>query len=227
MPLIAISFAQYLIHDSLQKWRPEDHNALKFVKAIKGETLNGYANVPVRGRNRRLNNSNQAKAAAWFGEMAGDYLVDVVRLNPKALIGLVPLPSSDAVRGTTFTRFPARELATALAEQLAQLGIRNVKVADVLRWTEPMLSARKGGGPREPVLLYPKLTLIGKVAGFNYHLLIDDVLTSGGHLRACAAVLRKNGAEVPFAICAGRTRYVAEDDPFASSKEELPDFVPP
>jgi len=226
VPLTVISFAQYLIYDSLQKWRNEDHNASKFVKAVKGEAVKGYANVPVRGENRCLDNSNRAEAAVWFGEMAGDHLLKVVRLNPKVSFGLVPIPSSDAVRGTTFNRFPARELATALAKELAQLGIGNVKVADVLRWTQKMTSARKGG-PREAALLYPNLTLIGKAAGFNYHLLIDDVLTSGGHLQACAAVLRKNGAEVPFAICAGRTRYVAEDDPFAPSKEELPDFVPP
>jgi len=39
-------------------------------------------------------------------------------------------------------------------------------------------------------------------------------------------VLRKNGAQVPLAICAGRTRQIAVENPFAASDEELPDFLP-
>ena len=123
--------------------------------------------MPVRGENRRLDNSNRTEAAAWFGQIAGDHLVKVVRLDPKAFFALVPIPSSEAVQGTTFNRFPARELTTVLAKELGQLGAGNVKMADALRRTEKMLSARKGG-PRDAALLYPKLTLIGNVAGFDY-----------------------------------------------------------
>jgi len=41
--------------------------------------------------------------------------------------------------------------------------------------------------------------------------LIDDVLTSGGHLRAAAAFVRDHGLTVAIAVCAGK----ADNDPSA------------
>jgi len=222
--LTVLSFAEFLT-DTFQKWRNDDFHANKFTKAVKGESFKGYALVPVRGTRLRLATANRADAVVWFGQMAADYLVNEVRLNPKASFGLVPIPSTDAVEGLSFQRFPPRDLANALAKELAKQGIRKIKVFDVLRWTEKMESARKGG-PREPSILYPRLKLVGKVIGVNHCILVDDVCTSGGHLQTAAARLRKDGANVPLAVCAARTRQFAVDDPFAASSEELEDYMP-
>jgi predicted amidophosphoribosyltransferase len=224
LSLFVVSFASYLTDVTFQQWRPEDYDASKFIKAIKGDSLNKYAQVPVRGVRLRLENSNRADAVGWFAQMAADYLTKDFRLNPEASFGLVPVPSSDAVNKATFSRFPARDLANALAKELQQAGIKRVGLADVLRWTQKLPSARKAGGSRDAGVLLPKLVLTQKLTGFDFYIMVDDVLTSGGHLQACAALVRKNGGQLAGAVCAGRTRQIAVDDPFKPATEELEDL---
>ena len=68
-----VYFATYLTRvDS--SWRDEDHNASKFVKAIKGKPFNGYASIPVGCRVERLTTTNSASAVDWFAEMAAAWL---------------------------------------------------------------------------------------------------------------------------------------------------------
>lgn len=57
--------------------------------------------------------------------------------------------------------------------------------------------------------------------------LVDDVLASGGHLRAAAAFLTDCGAHVSFAVCAGRADNTDApiDRPFSIRTDVLPDFV--
>jgi hypothetical protein len=59
------------------------------------------------------------------------------------------------------------------------------------------------------------------------YVLVDDVVTSGGHLRACAAFLHNHGARVERAICAARSDHDPPDDPFGRRVDELPDFDMP
>ena len=57
--------------------------------------------------------------------------------------------------------------------------------------------------------------------------LVDDVLASGGHLRAAAAFLSDCGSNVIAAVCAGRADDTEVDDlePFKTRADVLPDFV--
>ena len=57
-------------------------------------------------------------------------------------------------------------------------------------------------------------------------MLVDDVLTSGGHFRACAAKLKNGGAEVLIGLCGGRTLYDQEKRPFDMVEELLEDYEP-
>ena len=54
-------------------------------------------------------------------------------------------------------------------------------------------------------------------------ILVDDVLTSGGHLRACGARL---SGEPAMALVAGRADEVHQQQMFAIRQDDLPDFVP-
>jgi predicted amidophosphoribosyltransferase len=218
MPLTVVSFCYYLIRDPAVKWRGIDHDASKFMKAIKGDSINGYATVPINGQKRRLDSSNAEDAKKWFAAWSAKRLADIYRVKP---IVLVPVPSSDTVvSSTTISR--AGEIARLVAAKL-----NTATVADILRWTKPMDSSRKKKGPRSPGMLYPSLTALPwKYVPARPHVLIDDNWTTGGHLRACAALLRQHEVDVSLAICASKTAHELPDDPFNVLDEELDDFHP-
>jgi orotate phosphoribosyltransferase len=111
----------------------------------------------------------------------------------------------------------AQAVATALPSAPA--------VRDVLRWDSPIVSSRLLAGTRDVAALYRRLVVTGPVAGARV-VLVDDVLTMGGHLRACAAKLREVGADVVLGVCAGRADRIPAADPFAVRCETLEDFIP-
>jgi hypothetical protein len=59
--LKALSFCPYLTSVDVT-WRPQDYNAYKMVKAIKGEEFKGYFDVTVaKKKTLRFDNGNAAK----------------------------------------------------------------------------------------------------------------------------------------------------------------------
>ena len=215
MSIRVYCFCTYLT-DIGGRWRSQDYDARDFIHALKGRQFNGYAQIPVSGRIKRLTNTNLHKAIAWFGVMVADYLEEEDITNPSLL---VPVPNSDSVVDAGSPRTTG--LARAIAERLTSPG----QVADVLRFDKKMPSANQQGGTRDPEELYKRLVVTGDISRSPY-VLVDDVLTSGGHLKACAARLRRVGAQVPLAFCAGRASSEQPQDPFAVRVEVLDDFIP-
>jgi len=212
--LLALSFARYLTRGS--DWRQEDYNAYKFVRAIKGRSISGYAWIPVGNLQRRLREINKDAALEWFAEMAAPALTGsqpVIDLPQP--IALVPVPGSDCTIGSPSAGRTA-VLATALAKR-----IPSAVVWDGLRWLNAKTPASQGGS-RDPDVLLANLVALGYVPAAT--LLVDDVLTSGAHLRTAAAELASKGSKVYGAVCAGRTVHDQSEPAFGTFINELEPF---
>ena len=147
MSIKVIYFSTYL---TSPPYSPADYDSMKFIDAIKGDSINKYASIPVRGKKRHLDNSTSAKVFGWFGEMVTDYF-QKNSINPP--VTLVPVPSSKATAASiSFHR------TNAIATEIANKVSGNVTVRDVLRWKKEYASARSGG-PRDPLILYNNLKI--------------------------------------------------------------------
>ena len=217
MPLPVVAFCTY--RTSLGEWRGVDYDAHDFIDAIKDRNINGHSWLRVRGQNHRFDNSNRQQVVRWFAQMAADYLT---ASGPESPYVLVPFPSSKADRA-----FAGVNRTTTLAEAIvAEYGHRTT-VCDALRFDQPLPSANEQGGTREAQTLYEHLCVVSSVSGRRI-VIVDDVLTSGGHLRAGTAKLLIDGraSAVLLAICAGRADQMEVPDPFAIRDEVVDDFVP-
>ena len=217
MPLRLLSFATYLTRNAVQ-WRQPDYNAYKFVRAIKGRPINGYAWIPSPSGSKRLTDTNKDSAIGWFAEMAAPHVEQARRVGRRTL--LVPVPSSSCVEGSEPSR--TYQLAQEIADR-----VPGVVVADVLRWREENVPSSQGG-PRDPQVLYDNLVVTRRpsIGAACDCIVVDDVVTSKGHVHAAAARLRAQGATVRLAISAGRTVHEPPEDPFAVNTEDLDDFDP-
>jgi predicted amidophosphoribosyltransferase len=216
VPLRVVSFCSYQTGIALS-WRPADHNAHDFIRAIKGRDIKEYAWVRVNGAWRRFDNTNRQSVVDWFGEMAAAYL-RTLGLREKFV--LVPVPASASASWSSGLT-PTAQLASAVAAACGG----GTTVMDVLRWTRPVRSASACNGPRHPSTLLKQLTSTAAF-GATSVILVDDVVASGGHLRACAALLCRRGAAVLMALCAGRADGKCDGDPFSIRVEEIPDYSP-
>jgi hypothetical protein len=201
-------------------WTSEQLGVLRFVNALKRRDLDGTADVLIRAGQpkRRLEAQNASEAFDWFAEM----VVPVLREElATTRVVLVPIPDCGCTEEVAESRTSA--LAIAVARRAGA-----VVVSDMLRWRRRMPSAGSGQGSRDPVSIYQNLRLrSGWSPVSRPYVLIDDVVTTGGHLRACAAFLDNHGGRVERAICAARSDQYPPDDPFQRRIDELPDFVMP
>jgi predicted amidophosphoribosyltransferase len=216
-----VTFCGYFCNLAMQ-WRPEDHDSHKFIQAIKGEEMNMYGYVPVRGVRQRLSNANADDAVGWFATFVLDHLT-AKKLKGPFLV--VPLPNSDTTVDSS-SKPRTKRLAKAICNALND----GSKVLDCLRFKQDLGSAREEGGSREASVLYGNLALLKDVVkGVDKDakvLLVDDVTTSGGHLQACVAKLATVGLEVDIVMCAGKTVYDQDEGAFHTREYELDEYEP-
>jgi predicted amidophosphoribosyltransferase len=210
MPLTVMTYVAYRTRhlSGVQS----EYDAHKFIQAIKGRTVKGYAWIPVAAVKRKLEQSNRDRAAVWFGELAA---AEILARVPEPRV-LIPIPNSDCVVGAAESR--TGKLVHEIARHIT------ATIWDGLRWVEPNIPSSQGG-PRDPEVLLANLRIVRRPATGSC-VLVDDVTTSGGHFKAAAAKLRSRGMMVALAIAAGQTVHEPVDNPFGWVAVTLDDFEP-
>jgi len=225
LSLTTISFSAYLVGRYPPPNPGRVYDAHDFIDAIKGDPVNKYAYVPVRGVRKYLSNSNRDDAIEWFGQMAADYYKQEYPADALEIV-LVPVPNKAALVSNSVTPRTAR-LADAVRRNIGDRAI----VKDVLRWRKRLLRAHEGG-PRDFPTLYDAMLLqdADDFPDDRLIFLVDDVKTTGSHLQAASTeIFRATGlGERPIAaFCAGRRVDACPDDSFAIVQEEIADLPIP
>jgi hypothetical protein len=193
-------------------------DARMFTLAVKTGTINGFCHIPVRTAlsmrilPRRIDSSNVARARQYFGKWALRVLHHEV---PGQDLVFIPVPSTDAVIDAAGPFRATQMVVEALAGQTAP------PICDVLRFTRTVERAT-ARGPRRADEVYPLLRVVGRVPAAPI-VLIDDIVTSGGHLQAAKRRLEENGGTVIFAIACARTVYDVSANPWGTRVHDLED----
>lgn len=184
----------------------------KFVNALKGDPINGFAEIPVPiGASRRtLREENKDQAIEWFGHMIAAQFD--FRSNP---LCTVLVPGHEVTSATAVRR--SRLWGSLLA---LHTKVEVCKPWAGVWWKTPQVSARQGGS-RDPSILRQQLVVGSMTHKDERVVIVDDVFTSGGHLRAVAAELEAAGIAVLCAICAARTVEDEPDQPFQWRRHPL------
>ena len=210
--LPVVCFSTYVAEPSQQAVRHRD--VRNFLLALRGERVSGTSAVPVGTDERSLTTMNANDSIDWFGEMVVQYLDSHQVLPP---FELVPVPTPQ----TTLASSPG-PWTSLLAISISSNGLDDASVLDLLRWKEP-LPEHRGHTVSE---LYENLAVIRPFPTDRVLVLVDYLFTSSTTLRACAARLKRHGANVVLALCAGRTAKEAPYDPFTVVTGELERYRP-
>jgi hypothetical protein len=204
MPLAAnelrvVSLCSYLTGEL--KARPIDWPAIKMVKALKGDPINGYFDLSVDGVTHRFNKNNVDR----FLDLVPQAMAAAILPHIEGNATLVPIPNSHVLRPDEPT-FPTLKLAKGIAA--ASDG--RLTAVPALVFSEPQEKARKGG-PRDATYLQNVYKIVGNVEG--QIVLVDDVWTLGGHLKAACRKLATPQRSVILACTVGHTTHEHVDKP--------------
>ena len=172
-------------------WRPIDHTTSKMVKTLKGDQIKGYferkfGRYDNENKHHYLPKIHAAMSIALAAEVSGP-------------ADLVPIPNSHVVDPST-SDFKTLILATAIAEH----STGQFRANPLLVFRRAQQKTRGGGGSRNPSTIQVEYVVTGRTT--RPIVLIDDVLTSGGHIIAACRVIEDAGMSLPIkAITFGRS----------------------
>ena len=156
--------------------------------------MNGYSHVTdIDGVSRKISDDHRTNAFSVFAKWAARQLASLNIPN----LAIVPIPSSSHVDPNA--NFTARKLCAAINAVVGHA----YEVIPCLTQREAVTGSSKGGS-RKFTDIRDNLVCHVNLDGRNV-VMIDDVVTSGNHMKACAMILRDNGAVVGYGIAAAKT----------------------
>ncbi|WP_090756096.1 hypothetical protein [Paracoccus chinensis] len=203
-----MKFLSFIGYPSYPGRDKADWKAYNATMALKGADFNGYADIRIRGKLHRISGQNTKPILDFFGWK----IVKCLEVQP-AGTAIFVLPSSGCI---DFGQDPK---AARFVQAIVDAGCK-IPVAMPFHWSELMPKAAGGGGPRNSAVLQPKLRFLPP-PGIHRAILVDDVMTSGGHIRAAARIIRARGITPVGAICFARTMGVRPADILAPIHEEI------
>ena len=209
--------AQYLTIP-VEQMRKEDWDATHLVKAVKGLELNpsAYSMVEIDNRSVTIRDANKDRAIEWFAQWAAKRVAALGTQDQKVL---VPIPPSSVT-----VESPSTFRTSVIASEIAKRCTTYTTVAPLIRWRRPMANTRDGG-TRNPERIYKNCVVVSDIPPGDC-VIIDDVFTTGGHLKAVVWRLDELDLPVVGAICCGRTCQEQLDNPFDVPVEAIQVYSP-
>jgi hypothetical protein len=187
----------------------------KLVKSIKDEEFRGYVDVRIHDQNYRIEQSNRELALMWFA----DSMRKLSWSQDLSHYFLCAIPDSactvSACRPSKVSR-----LVEAVATELP-----GINIWDGLRFSRVMPKSSETN-MRDLQVLYDAMSVVQSPPGSGEILLIDDVCTTGAHLRAASARIRESEGHCRVAICAARTTLEQSSPALGTLEESLEAFRP-
>jgi hypothetical protein len=205
-----ISVFSFINYSTCSRRDDKSRDAASLIRALKHLGRAKFPGEPRPRRGSRLDTARAHQGLEWFGTL-GSLIVEINGLAAPTI--LVPVPSSDCTIGGVKTP------STTLLAQAVAAQTRNASVADSLRWRRERKPSHLGG-TREPHTLFRELFIVSTPPQGTL-ILIDDVVTTGGHILAAAAKLATVQRPCSLAICVGRTVAAKEHYGFSIVGKEF------
>jgi len=179
------------------------------VKALKGDPINGYFDLTIKGSKRRFTQQNVAEFVAIIPEV----LAQVILSKTEGSATLVPIPNSQ-VTHLDIAGFRTLYLARGISDHSRG----RLTAIPALVFATPQTSARKGG-TRNKTHIEGAYRIVQDVRGPV--VLVDDVCTTGNHFVAAAWKLEPLNCQVVLACAMGRSTKEQLAKPLELREEEL------
>lgn len=180
------------------------------VKIIKKDTTTIRATdmVDLDGLPVKLSSGNRADVLRMFGKW-GARRVRSLGIADAIVVG---------VPGSSHTTADGNFTAGRMAAAVAQYG--GGRARPILHFTEAMKPAHQGNKKARDIDYLGTVLACTEQQVTGNVVLVDDVVTTGAHMVACAKKLRALGATVTIALCAAQTVKLAVPEPL-----NLPPFT--
>lgn len=198
----------FIGYPSYQARNRSDWRAFNATMALKGVPFNGFSDINISGTKHIITADNTGPILEYFGQR-------VARLAAKIAPGaaIFVLPSSGC------TNFDEDAKAGRLAAAIRGAGT-GIHVATPFRWTDAMPKTAGGEGTRNAAILQGKLRFMAPV-GVQRAILVDDVMTTGAHLRAAARTIEAHNITPVSGICFARTVWERPENIMTTIEEDL------